>query len=141
MTSDRRIHLAAFEGDRWPAAPTPSGDEIVVRVHASGVGLAGGPAGGAAGSGLPMWMRSGIAGVVDDVSHGVAGFAAGEEVFGVTIPRLIRSGAATARVRASRLARKPQRIDFALAAAGDAGGVWLESAAGASLLLLPRGFL
>jgi len=28
-----------------------------------------------------------------------------------------------------------------LAAAGDAGGVWLESAAGASLLLLPRRFL
>jgi NADPH:quinone reductase-like Zn-dependent oxidoreductase len=62
-------------------------------------------------------MRSGIAGVVESVPDGVAGFAPGDEVFGVTTPRLIRPGAPFAIVAAARLARKPCRIDFALAAA------------------------
>jgi len=122
MTFDRSARISALARARNLGVRPPRQDELVVRVRAAGVCLANELDRGAVSAGtprfvVPAWMRSGVAGVGEAVSDGVAGFAAGDEVFGVTTPRLIRPGAAVAIVAASRVARKPRRIDFAVAAA------------------------
>jgi NADPH:quinone reductase-like Zn-dependent oxidoreductase len=65
---------------------------------------------------LPAASRSGVAGIVEAVAEGQAGFQPGDEVFGVTVPRLLSPGTEHAVLSASRLARKPDRLSFAQAA-------------------------
>ena len=61
--------------------------------------------------------RNGVAGIVEAVADSVAGLVPGDEVFGVTTPRLLRAGTERAVLAASLLALKPRRLDFAQAAA------------------------
>ena len=95
--------------------------ELLVRIRAAAVDATSGRstfAGGLAGarSSLPMASRSGVAGVVEAVGDSPIGFGPGDEVFGVTVPRLLRPGTERAVLHASRLAHKPPQMAFAQAA-------------------------
>ena len=102
--------------------PIPGLGEVLVRVKAAGVGpwdaliRAGGSALVKEGS-LPVTLGSDLAGVVEAVGEGVDAFASGDAVFGVTNGRFIGANAEFALADATRLAMKPQRLDFIAAAA------------------------
>ena len=95
--------------------------ELLVRIRAAAVDAAKAGATLATGfvgtpSSMPAASRSGVSGVVEAVGDARVDFGPGDEVFGVTVPRLLRPGTEHAVLQASRLARKPRDLAFAKAA-------------------------
>lgn len=94
--------------------PVPGPGEVLVKVHAAGVG----PWDGWIRSGhsalpqpLPLTLGSDLSGVVEAIGADVDGFKAGDEVYGVTNPRFIGSYAQYAIAIASMIGHKPKTID------------------------------
>lgn len=101
------------------AIPHPQADEVLVRVHAAGVG----PWDGWIRSGksalpqpLPLTLGSDLSGVVEAVGPGVTHLKVGDEVYGVTNPRFIGAYAEHAIAAAGMVARKPVSISHVEAA-------------------------
>jgi NADPH:quinone reductase-like Zn-dependent oxidoreductase len=99
--------------------PDPGAGEVLVRVHAAGVG----PWDGWIRAGrsalpqpLPLTLGSDLSGVIVSVGPGVTTFAAGDEVFGVTNPRFVGAYAEYAVASAAMLARKPRALTHVQAA-------------------------
>ncbi|WP_128560858.1 NADP-dependent oxidoreductase [Methylobacterium crusticola] len=99
--------------------PDPGEGEVLVRVHAAGVG----PWDGWVRAGrsvlpqpLPLILGSDLSGVVEAFGPGVTGFAAGDEVFGVTNPRFVGAYAEYVVASAAMLARKPRSLTHVQAA-------------------------
>ena len=94
--------------------PAPEADEVLVKVHAAGVG----PWDGWIRSGhsalpqpLPLTLGSDISGVVEAVGENVRSFKAGDAVYGVTNSRFIGAYADYAIASAGMIALKPTTID------------------------------
>ena len=94
--------------------PTPGADEVLVKVHAAGVG----PWDGWIRSGhsalpqpLPLTLGSDISGTVEAVGENVQSFKPGVAVYGVTNPRFISAYADYAIASAGMIALKPKTID------------------------------
>jgi len=94
--------------------PTPGADEVLVKVHAAGVG----PWDGWIRSGhsalpqpLPLTLGSDISGTVEAVGENVQSFKPGVAVYGVTNPRFIGAYADYAIASAGMIALKPKTID------------------------------
>ena len=94
--------------------PAPEADEVLVKVHAAGVG----PWDGWIRSGhsalpqpLPLTLGSDISGVVEAVGENVRSFKKGDTVYGVTNPRFIGAYADYAIASAGMIALKPTTID------------------------------
>jgi NADPH:quinone reductase-like Zn-dependent oxidoreductase len=90
--------------------PVPGPGEVLVRVHAAGVG----PWDGWVRAGksvlpqpLPLTLGSDLSGVVTALGSGAAGFGPGDEVFGVTNPRFTGAYAEYAIAAVRLIARKP----------------------------------
>ncbi|KAB1072942.1 NADP-dependent oxidoreductase [Methylobacterium soli] len=101
------------------AQPDPGEGEVLVRVHAAGVG----PWDGWIRAGrsalpqpLPLTLGSDLSGVVEAVGPSDTGFAAGDEVFGVTNPRFVGAYAEYAVASAPMLARKTRSLTHVQAA-------------------------
>ena len=101
------------------APPHPGAGEILVKVHAAGVG----PWDGWIRSGhsalpqpLPLTLGSDLSGTVAAVGEGVTDFAEGEAVYGVTNPRFIGAYAEYAVAKADMMAGKPESVSYAEAA-------------------------
>jgi NADPH:quinone reductase-like Zn-dependent oxidoreductase len=99
--------------------PDPGPGEVVVKVHAAGVG----PWDGWIRAGrsalpqpLPLTLGSDLSGVIVAVGPQVTGFMAGDEVFGVTNPRFIGAYAEYAVATAAMLAGKPHTLSHVEAA-------------------------
>jgi NADPH:quinone reductase-like Zn-dependent oxidoreductase len=99
--------------------PTPGAGEVLVRVHAAGVG----PWDGWIRSGasalpqpLPLTLGSDLAGTVERLGPGVDGFDRGDPVFGVTNSRFTGAYAEYAIASAAMIAKKPADLDFVDAA-------------------------
>jgi NADPH:quinone reductase-like Zn-dependent oxidoreductase len=93
--------------------PTPGPGEVLIKVHAAGVG----PWDGWVRSGhsalpqpLPLTLGSDLSGVVETIGPDVDGFDAGDEVYGVTNPRFIGSYAQYAIAVAGMIGHKPKSI-------------------------------
>ncbi len=93
--------------------PHPGPGDVVVRVHAAGVG----PWDAWIRSGksvlpqpLPLTLGSDLSGVVTELGAEVEGLAIGDEVFGVTNKRFTGAYAELAIARASMIARKPAAL-------------------------------
>jgi NADPH:quinone reductase-like Zn-dependent oxidoreductase len=100
--------------------PTPGTDEVLVRVHASGVG----PWDGWVRAGrsvlpqpLPLTLGADLAGTVEATGSPYSPFSEGDEVFGVTNPRFIGAYAQYALAFTRMLAHKPRRRNFLESAA------------------------
>ena len=98
--------------------PKPNEGEVLVQVHAAGVNpidwkIRSGAMKNLFPTPFPAILGYDIAGVVSEVGKGVSGFAAGDRVFART------SGAYAefAVVKASELARVPEKLDLTIAAA------------------------
>ncbi|SEH63672.1 NADPH:quinone reductase [Rhizobium tibeticum] len=98
---------------------TPGTDEVIVRVHAAGVG----PWDGWIRSGnsalpqpLPLILGSDISGEVVAMGSDVDHLAVGDQVYGVTNKRFCGGYAQYAAAKASMLDRKPPSIDYVAAA-------------------------
>jgi NADPH:quinone reductase-like Zn-dependent oxidoreductase len=99
--------------------PAPGAGEVLVRVHASGVGpwdalIRSGRS--ALGQSLPLTLGSDLAGKIESIGVGVAGFAVGDEIYGVTNPQFIGANAQYAVASAAKIARKPRDLSFPEAA-------------------------
>jgi len=99
--------------------PEPDHGQLRVRVHAAGVGpwdalIRAGRSG--VPQTLPLVLGSDIAGTVDAIGPDVSGFAAGDEVYGLTNPRFTGGYAEYSVVEASSLAFKPASLTFVEAA-------------------------
>jgi NADPH:quinone reductase-like Zn-dependent oxidoreductase len=99
--------------------PIPAAGEVLVRVHAAGVG----PWDGWIRAGksvlpqpLPLTLGSDISGVVESVGPNVPGLRPGDEVYGVTNARFTGGYAEYAAVDAGRIARKPRSLSHVEAA-------------------------
>jgi NADPH:quinone reductase-like Zn-dependent oxidoreductase len=96
----------------------PGRGELLVHVRAAGIRFRGrgseSPREARTLASPPAW-RSGMAGVVQSVGEGVAGFAVGDEIFGVMKPRQLRAGDTCAPVSAGRVARRAGRSHTASA--------------------------
>jgi NADPH:quinone reductase-like Zn-dependent oxidoreductase len=93
--------------------PGPGPGEVLVRVHAAGVG----PWDGWIRAGksvlpqpLPLTLGSDFSGVIAAIGDGVAPFAPGDEVYGVTNPRFTGAYAEFAVAAAGMIARKPTSL-------------------------------
>jgi NADPH:quinone reductase-like Zn-dependent oxidoreductase len=93
--------------------PVPGNDEVLVKVHAAGVG----PWDGWIRAGhsalpqpLPLTLGSDISGVVEAVGPNVRSFERGDAVYGVTNPRFIGAYAEYAIASAGMIAIKPKTI-------------------------------
>ena len=100
--------------------PTPAAGEVLVRVHAAGVG----PWDAKVRAGrsalpqpLPLTLGADLAGTVEATGLRDSPFSVGEEVFGVTNPRFIGAYAQYAVASTQMLAHKPRRRDFLESAA------------------------
>lgn len=100
-----------FERDQ---VPRPGPGEVLVKVHAAGVG----PWDGWIRAGksalpqpLPLTLGSDLSGVIQAVGPDVSGLSVGDEVYGVTNPRFIGAYAEYAVASAAMIARKPASID------------------------------
>jgi NADPH:quinone reductase-like Zn-dependent oxidoreductase len=94
--------------------PTPAAGEVLVKVHAAGVG----PWDGWIRAGhsalpqpLPLTLGSDISGVVEAVGADVQSFKRGDAVYGVTNPCFIGAYAEYAIASAGMIALKPKTID------------------------------
>jgi NADPH:quinone reductase-like Zn-dependent oxidoreductase len=101
------------------ATPQPEADEVLVQVHAAGVG----PWDAWIRSGksvlpqpLPLTLGSDLSGVVEAVGARVTDLVPGDEVFGVSGPRFTGAYAEHATAPATMLARKPRRLTHVEAA-------------------------
>lgn len=99
--------------------PTPGEQEVLVRVSAAGVA----PWDALIREGLskvspqpPLTLGSDLSGVVETVGKGVSGFAAGDEIYGVTNPQFCGAQAEHAVAAAGMIARKPSVLGFIAAA-------------------------
>jgi NADPH:quinone reductase-like Zn-dependent oxidoreductase len=99
--------------------PTPGEGEILVRVHAAGVGpwdaLVRAGNGGLPQT-LPLTLGSEVSGVVERVGPGTAGFAVGDDVFGATNPMFVGGYAECALAVASMIVQKPAGLSHEEAA-------------------------
>lgn len=100
--------------------PTPGTDEVLVQVHAAGVG----PWDAWVRAGrsvlpqpLPLTLGADLAGAVDATGSRDSPFPVGSEVFGVTNPRFTGAYAQYALASTHMLAHKPRRRDFLESAA------------------------
>jgi NADPH:quinone reductase-like Zn-dependent oxidoreductase len=100
--------------------PTPGRGEVLVRVHAAGVG----PWDAQVRAGrsalpqpLPLTLGADLAGTVDATNSGDCPFSVGDEVFGVTNPRFTGAYAQYAVASTHMLAHKPRRRDYLESAA------------------------
>src|SRR5258708_14587590 len=96
--------------------PAPGAGEVLVKVHAAGVG----PWDGWIRSGhsalpqpLPLTLGSDLAGIVVAVGNGVTGFAVGEAVYGVTNSQFTGAYAEYAVASAAMMAGKPESLTAA----------------------------
>ncbi len=94
--------------------PHPGVGEVLVRVHAAGVG----PWDAWVRSGhsvlpqpLPLTLGSDLSGVVTEIGAGVDSFAIGQSVFGVTNKQFTGAYADYAVARATMIAPKPESLD------------------------------
>ena len=94
--------------------PVPGEGEVLVRVHAAGVG----PWDGWIRAGrsvlpqpLPLTLGSDLSGVVVAIGPGVTAFQEGDAVFGVTNLRFVGAYAEYAVASAGMIARRPARLD------------------------------
>ncbi|PZM08854.1 quinone oxidoreductase [Rhizobium tubonense] len=94
--------------------PAPGANEVLVKVHAAGVG----PWDGWIRAGhsalpqpLPLTLGSDLSGVVEAIGDDVHSFEQGDAVYGVTNPRFIGAYAEYAIASAGMIARKPKTID------------------------------
>jgi NADPH:quinone reductase-like Zn-dependent oxidoreductase len=100
--------------------PTPGTDEVLVRVHAAGVGpwdaliRAGGSA---LPQPLPLTLGADLAGTVEATGSRDSPFSVGDDVFGVTNPRFTGAYAQYAVACTHMLAHKPHLRDFIESAA------------------------
>ena len=92
------------------ARPAPGAGEVLVKVHAAGVG----PWDGWIRSGrsvlpqpLPLTLGSNLSGVIEAVGSDVTGLQIGNSVYGITNPRFIGAYAEYAVASAAMIARKP----------------------------------
>lgn len=95
--------------------PTPGTGEVLVRVHAAGVGpwdawVRAGRS--AVPQPLPLTLGADLAGTVEATGSRDSPFSVGDEVFGVTNPRFTGAYAQYALAFTHMLARKPRRRDF-----------------------------
>jgi NADPH:quinone reductase-like Zn-dependent oxidoreductase len=101
------------------ARPHPGRGEVLVKVHAAGVG----PWDGWIRAGrsalpqpLPLTLGSDLSGVITAVGPEVADFAVGDAVFGVTNPRFVGAYAEYASAAETMIARKPGSLTHVEAA-------------------------
>jgi NADPH:quinone reductase-like Zn-dependent oxidoreductase len=99
--------------------PEPGSGEVLVHVHAAGVG----PWDGWIRAGksalpqpLPLTLGSDLSGTIAAVGPGVSGMTMGDEVFGVTNSQFTGAYAEYAVASAGMLARKPRSLSYAEAA-------------------------
>ncbi|MFY9835413.1 MAG: NADP-dependent oxidoreductase [Xanthobacteraceae bacterium] len=102
------------------ARPTPGTGEVLVGVHAAGVGpwdawIRAGRSG--LPQPLPLTLGADLAGRVEATGSGDSPFSVGDEVFGVTNPRFTGAYAQYALASTQMLAHKPRRRDFLESAA------------------------
>jgi len=101
------------------ACPLPAAGEVLVRVHAAGVGpwdawIRAGRS--AVAQPLPLTLGSDIAGIVETTGAEVTSFKPGDEVYGVTNARFVGGYAEFAIAQAAMIASKPRRLNFSDAA-------------------------
>lgn len=108
----------AMKFERVPR-PVPGPGEVLVKVHAAGVG----PWDGWIRAGrsalpqpLPLILGSDLSGVIQAVGPDVSNFCVGDEVYGVTNPRFIGAYAEFALASAAMIARKPTSLTYIEAA-------------------------
>lgn len=99
--------------------PVPGPGEVLVDVHAAGVG----PWDGWIRAGksalpqpLPLTLGSDLSGTVAALGSGVSALAVGDQVFGVTNPQFLGAYAEYAVASAEMLAKKPSSLSYAEAA-------------------------
>ena len=99
--------------------PVPGPGEVLVKVHAAGVG----PWDGWIRAGksalpqpLPLTLGSDLSGEVEALGPDVSNMAVGDQVFGVTNPRFVGAYAEYAVASAGMLAKKPTSLSFIEAA-------------------------
>ncbi len=99
--------------------PDPRSDEVLVHVHAAGVG----PWDGWIRAGksalpqpLPLTLGSDLSGTVAAVGSGISDFAVGDQVYGVTNTQFLGAYAQYAAASAAMLAKKPSSLSYAEAA-------------------------
>jgi NADPH:quinone reductase-like Zn-dependent oxidoreductase len=102
--------------------PEPSQDQVLVQVHASGVGpwdadIRRGDWRSMIDYPLPLILGTEVAGVVAEVGPGVTDLQIGQEVYGVVDMTLSGANAEYAVGHAAALAPKPKTLDFIQAAA------------------------
>jgi NADPH:quinone reductase-like Zn-dependent oxidoreductase len=98
------------------AVPDPDDGQVLVRVHAAGVGpwdalVRSGNSG--LGQSLPLTLGAEISGVVEQVGPRTIGFAVGDAVFGTTNPSFVGGYAQYAVAAAQMLAPKPAELSDA----------------------------
>ena len=101
------------------AIPTPGAGEVLVKVHAAGVGpwdswIRTGKS--ALPQPLPLTLGSDLSGVITELGDGVTSFAVGDEVYGVTNPQFTGACAEYAVASAGMIARKPRSVSHVEAA-------------------------
>jgi NADPH:quinone reductase-like Zn-dependent oxidoreductase len=99
--------------------PQPGAGEVLVEVHAAGVGPWDGlirRGGSVLPQPLPLTLGSDLSGVVEAVGARVTAFAPGDEIFGVSSARFTGAYAEHAVAPATKLARKPRRLSHVEAA-------------------------
>lgn len=119
--------------------PVPGPDEVLVQVRAAGINpgeamIRKGALRDRFPATFPSGQGSDLAGVVVEAGHGVARFAAGDEVFGYTDSRA--SHAELVAVPASQLATKPEGLSWEVAGSLFVAGTTAYAAAG-SVRLTP----
>jgi NADPH:quinone reductase-like Zn-dependent oxidoreductase len=99
--------------------PDPGPGEVLVHVHAAGVG----PWDGWIRAGksalpqpLPLTLGSDLSGIVAAVGSGISGMAVGDQVFGVTNTQFLGAYAEYAVASAGMLAKKPNSLSYVEAA-------------------------
>ena len=95
--------------------PTPGSGEVLVKVHAAGIGpwdgwIRGGRS--ALPQPLPLTPGSDLSGAIEAVGPGVTGLRVGDQVYGVTNPRFIGAYAEYALASAAMIARKPASLGY-----------------------------
>ncbi len=117
-----RVHAfgppETMQFERVPV-PNPGPGEVLVKVHAAGVG----PWDGWIRAGrsalpqpLPLTLGSDLSGEIQAVGPDVSDLRVGDQVYGVTNPRFIGAYAEYALAAAAMIARKPTSIDYIEAA-------------------------